>query len=139
MSSRIFGKAQIKGYFLPQQTSENFGFLVTLGGEETMLSWHFLDKNMELDFFTVKVSWFNGSGRNEFRKESKKVSAKVILTIIAWKVSKYGVFSGPYIGKYGPEKPPYFDICHAVHFSMPKTYLDHPSKEHMRVRVRIRG
>ena len=39
----------------------------------------------------------------------------------AWKVSKYGVFSGPYFpvfssntGKYGPEKPRYLDIFHAV-------------------------
>ena len=39
----------------------------------------------------------------------------------AWKVSKYGVFSGPYFpviglstGKYGLEKTPYFDTFHAV-------------------------
>ena len=38
-----------------------------------------------------------------------------------WKVSKYGVFSGPYfpvfrpnIGKYGPGKTPYLDTFHAV-------------------------
>ena len=38
-----------------------------------------------------------------------------------WKVSKYGVISGPYfpvfglnIGKYGPEINPYLDIFHAV-------------------------
>ena len=46
---------------------------------------------------------------------------------IAWKVSKYGVFPGPYFpvfvlntefspntGKYRPEETPYFDIFHAV-------------------------
>ena len=36
----------------------------------------------------------------------------------AWKVSKYGFFSGLYIGlntgKYGPGKTPYLDIFHAV-------------------------
>ena len=39
----------------------------------------------------------------------------------AWKVSKYGVFSGPYLpvfslntGKYGPEKTPYLGTFHAV-------------------------
>ena len=49
----------------------------------------------------------------------------------AWKVSKFGVFSGPYFplfglnalylsvfspnsGKYGPEKTPYLDTFHAV-------------------------
>ena len=38
------------------------------------------------------------------------------------KVSKYGVFSGPYFpvfspntGKYGPEKTPYLDTFHAVY------------------------
>ena len=52
--------------------------------------------------------------------------------ITAWKVSKYGVFSGPYFrafgmsserysvfrpnaGKYGPEKTAYLDTYHAVH------------------------
>ena len=32
----------------------------------------------------------------------------------AWKMSKYGLFSGPNTGKYGPEKTPYLDILHAV-------------------------
>ena len=38
-----------------------------------------------------------------------------------WKVSKYGVFAGPYFpvfglntGKYGPEKTPYLDTFYAV-------------------------
>ena len=41
--------------------------------------------------------------------------------VTAWKVSKCGVFSGPYFpvfglntGKYGPESPPYLDTCYAV-------------------------
>ena len=32
----------------------------------------------------------------------------------AWKVSKYGVSSGPITGKYCPEKTPYLDTFHAV-------------------------
>ena len=39
----------------------------------------------------------------------------------AWKMSKYGVFSGPYFpvfspntGKYGPEKTLYLDTFHAA-------------------------
>ena len=32
----------------------------------------------------------------------------------AWKVSKYGVISGPNTGKYGPEITPYLDTFHAV-------------------------
>ena len=51
---------------------------------------------------------------------------RLILFNTAWKVSKYGVFSGPYLstkylslfspnaGKYGPEKTPYLDTFHAV-------------------------
>ena len=43
------------------------------------------------------------------------------MTPIAWKVSKYGVFSAPYFPvfgqntrKYGPEKTPYLDTFHVV-------------------------
>ena len=43
------------------------------------------------------------------------------LVYTAWKVSKYGVFSGPCFpvfspnaGKYGPEKTPCLDTFHAV-------------------------
>ena len=32
----------------------------------------------------------------------------------AWKGSKYGDFSGPNTGKYGPEKSPYLDTFHAL-------------------------
>ena len=32
----------------------------------------------------------------------------------AWKMSKYGVISGPNTGKYGPEITPYLDTFHAV-------------------------
>ena len=45
------------------------------------------------------------------------------IILSAWKVSKYGVFSGPYFavfsqikGKYGPEKTPYLDNFQAVTF-----------------------
>ena len=44
------------------------------------------------------------------------------INITAWKVSKYEVFSGPYLsifspntGKYGPEKTRYLDTFYAVH------------------------
>ena len=32
----------------------------------------------------------------------------------AWKAFRYGVFSGPNTGKYGPEKTLYLDTFHAV-------------------------
>ena len=34
--------------------------------------------------------------------------------ITEWKVSKYGVISGPNIEKYGPEITPYLDTFYAV-------------------------
>ena len=37
-----------------------------------------------------------------------------ITTFTALKVSKYGGFSGPNAGKYGPEKSPHLDTFHAV-------------------------
>ena len=46
---------------------------------------------------------------------------KLIMTYTAWKISKYGVISGPYfpafslkIGKYEPEITSYLDTFHAV-------------------------
>ena len=52
------------------------------------------------------------------------ISMIILELITAWKVSKYGVISGPYFpvfelntGKYGPEITPYFDTFHAVNFS----------------------
>ena len=35
-------------------------------------------------------------------------------SFIAWKVYKYGVFSGPNTGKYRPEKTLYLETFHAV-------------------------
>ena len=45
-------------------------------------------------------------------------------TYTAWKVSKYGVFSGPNAGKYGPEKTPYLGTFHAVFCLVYISYLD---------------
>ena len=48
-------------------------------------------------------------------------SPKQLSTAAAWKVTKYGIFFGPYFlvfglntGKYGPEKIPHLDTFHAV-------------------------
>ena len=45
----------------------------------------------------------------------------LFIVCIGWKVSKYGVFSGPYFpvfglntGKHRPEKSPYLDTFHVV-------------------------
>ena len=35
--------------------------------------------------------------------------------VTAWKVSKCGVFSGPYFLAFRPEKTPYLDTFHAVY------------------------
>ena len=37
--------------------------------------------------------------------------------ITVWKVSKYGVFSGPYFPAFGPEKNPYLDTFYTVYIS----------------------
>ena len=49
----------------------------------------------------------------------------------AWKVSKYGVISGPYFpvfglntGKYGPEITPCLDTFHAVRVLVNDSYVD---------------
>ena len=59
-------------------------------------------------------------------KYNKKVVGIILIinylfTNTAWKLSKYGVFSGPYFsgfgqnaGKYGPEKTSYFTTFHVV-------------------------
>ena len=58
-------------------------------------------------------------------KKTKQKKNKQLDT--AWKLSKYGVFSGPHFpvlglntGKYGPEKTPYLENFHAVRTSSPQ-------------------
>ena len=43
-----------------------------------------------------------------------KTSFLVAVIGTAWKAPKYGVFSGPNTGKYGPQKFPYLDTFHSV-------------------------
>ena len=74
-----------------------------------------------------------------FESRSSHLSSRYCICfeqgVIVWKVSKYGVFSGPYFPafglntentfpkilsqnarKYGPEKTPYLEIFHAVRY-----------------------
>ena len=58
-------------------------------------------------------------------KKSKKILQAFRLWNTAWRVSKCGVFSGPYFpvfrlntGKYGPEKTPCLDTFHAMKISL---------------------
>ena len=45
------------------------------------------------------------------------------MLLTAWKVAKYGAFSGPNTGKFGPEKTLYLDTFHAVvHFTCEKIF-----------------
>ena len=48
------------------------------------------------------------------------IDLQSLITSTAFKVSKYGIFSGPNTGKYGPEKAPYWDTFHAVISNHPK-------------------
>ena len=41
-----------------------------------------------------------------------------IVIVTAWKVSQYGGFSCPNVGKYRPEKTPYLDTFHAVCYEL---------------------
>ena len=41
-------------------------------------------------------------------------SSQIKVLYTAWKVTKYGVFFGPYFPVFGPEKTPYLDTFHAV-------------------------
>ena len=64
----------------------------------------------------------------EYFEKTEKIVERILESIIvnidtktAWKVSKYGVFSGLYFrafglntGKYRPEKTPYVDTFHTV-------------------------
>ena len=45
----------------------------------------------------------------------KLVTHSVSMDITAWKVSKYGIFSGPHFPVFGPEKTPYLDTFQAVY------------------------
>ena len=74
-------------------------------------------KNVSLKPLNIKVHHF-------LRKRISLFSG-----ITVRKVSKYGVFSGPYFpafglntGKYGPEETPYFDTFHAVLQAMKGQY-----------------
>ena len=58
-------------------------------------------------------------GFHKYITKLSKISQSRLYT--AWKVSKYGVISGPYFpvfspntGKYGPEITPYFDTFHTA-------------------------
>ena len=64
----------------------------------------FFFKSCEVDispFVDLKfVQWFSGADGTRW--------------CTVWKVSRYGVFSGPNTRKYGPEKTPYLDNFHGV-------------------------
>ena len=45
----------------------------------------------------------------------KLVNNHGMLATTAWKMSKYGVFSGPYFPMFGPEKTPDLVTFHAVY------------------------
>ena len=70
-----------------------------------------------LGFFIEFVFSFN-SPKSSARQEILCICYSHFLvphnSYTAWKVSRYGVFSGPNTGKYRPENTPYLDTFHAV-------------------------
>ena len=67
--------------------------------------------------FCHQQSCEKGSYSQQILLTKKKYFIKGLnrITITAWKVSKYGVFSGPYFLAFGPENTPYLDTFHTVH------------------------
>ena len=76
-------------------------------------------------FFYADELYFKGNYLKLTRSRNLNHKKFQILptSVTAWKVSKYGIFSGPYFpafglnthaGKYRPEKTPYLDTFHAV-------------------------
>ena len=49
-----------------------------------------------------------------FAKKPIRVTSIDAIRLSAWKVFKYGVFSGPYFPTFRPEKKPHLDTFHAV-------------------------
>ena len=85
--------------------SLNTLFLCSVGHQAWVCSWLVLKSFVKTKAF-VLIKLFL------YKKEC---------TDTAWKVSKYGVISGPYFsafglntGKYGPEITPYLETFHAV-------------------------
>ena len=60
---------------------------------------------------TLEQHWINPG---YFQKITSFRESLKMCFITAWKMSKYGVFSGPNTGKYGPEKTPHLDTFYAV-------------------------
>ena len=57
--------------------------------------------------------------------------------ITEWKVSKYGVISGPNREKYGPEITPYLDTFYAVEIAPYVPFTDAYSKHSQRPMIKL--
>ena len=72
------------------------------------------DSQIDRKWAVAPFSRFYGKIRVGFVLTQESAISKRFHFNTAWKVSKYGFFSGPYTGKYGPEKAPYLDSFYAV-------------------------
>ena len=61
-------------------------------------------------------------GCNEMNGKQKLSALGIVKSRTAWKVSKYGYFSGPYFPAFGPEKTPHLGNFHAVRLSVIKYF-----------------
>ena len=66
----------------------------------------------------VSKNLFSMQNNKSLLTSTKFRRVTAISPFTAWKVSKYGVFSGPYFPVFGPEKTPYLDTFLAVLFLM---------------------
>ena len=70
-----------------------------------------LDVNIPENFKHIQTGFDNIIRK---LKQYPSLAFTNMFLLTAWKVSKYGVISGPNTGKYGPEITPYLDTFYAV-------------------------
>ena len=72
------------------------------------VNWQFF-RNTKILFQTITVT-----KKASCKKSSNTSISEISRLTTGWKLSRYGVFSGPYFPVFGPEKTPYLDTFHAV-------------------------
>ena len=110
----LIDKAEIS--FFLKNLSPNLKYLLVIAQPKCNTAW----KVSNMEFFLVLIFLYSDWIRRfkNYEKLEKHLSYWT-----AWKVFKYGVFSGLYFPvfglntvKYGPEKYPYLDTFHAAQY-----------------------
>ena len=86
----------------------------------TCFAWWIYLESRNIDWiYRMLFLWcLEDAGNSAEKKQTSQIFKKSIISwtrlFTACKVSKYGVISGPNVGKYEPEITPYLDNFHAV-------------------------